>query len=142
MSDLPSLVVARLGGTVPFVLVAGAREFGRALAAPPIDKMPAAFVLPYAESYRPNKRLNRLRQAGREQVTIAVMVSVKPGVGADVHNPLAAARDALMGRLLGWQPETEHGEVEIVSGALTQAEPTHLTYQFVFQRDHAVAVTA
>jgi|GEM_PF-1223019 len=142
MSDLPSLVIAQLAGTAPFVWVKGAREFGAALQAPPVDKMPAAFVLPYAESYRPNARLNRLSQAGKEQVTIAVMVAVKPAIGADVHNPLAAPRDALVARLLGWQPESEHGELEIVSGALTEAKPTHLTYQFVFQRDHTVAVTA
>lgn len=142
MSSLPSLVIARLVGTAPFVWVKGAREFGAALGSPPVDKMPAAFVLPYAERYAPNHRLNRLRQAGKEQVTIAVMAAVKPAIGADVHDPLEAPRAALVTRLLGWQPETEQGELELVSGALTQAEPTHLTWQFVFQRDRTVAVSA
>ena len=142
MSDLASLVIARLAGTAPFTWVKGAREFGAALAVPPVDKMPAAFVLPYAESYRPNARLNRLSQSGKEQVTIAVMVAVKPAIGADVHEPLSQPRAALIARLAGWQPETEHGELELVNGRLTEAQPTHLTYQFVFQRDHTVAVVA
>lgn len=135
MSDLASATVARLSGTAPFRHVAGATEFLR-LVKPPVDKMPALFVLPFKESYSPRTPINRVRQAGVEQIAIVMMVAVKPGAGADVHNPIAAPREALIRRLLGWQPDAEDGAVLLVSGELLDAEPTHLSYQYVFRRDH------
>lgn len=136
MSDLASATVTRLAGTAPFKHVGGAREFGASLVTPPIDKMPAAFVMPYAEKYGANTLLNAVRQTGSEQVAVVVMVAVKPALGADVHNPLAAPRAALIARLLGWQPDAADGALLLASGELLDVQPTHLAWQFVFQRDH------
>lgn len=137
MSSFADLVVTRLGELVPatFRYVAGATAYLR-LTAPPIDKMPAAFVLPYSESYAGNALLNGVRQTGPEEVAIVLMVPLKPAIGADVHNPLAAPRAALVQKLLGWQPDADDGAVLLSSGALLAAEPTHLSYQIVFKRDH------
>lgn len=139
MSDLASATVTRLLELVTagdLKMVGGAREFGRSLVAPPIEKMPAAFVLPYSESYGRNTLLNAVRQTGPEQVTVVLMVAVKPAIGADVLNPFAEPRAALFAKLLGWQPDADQGAVLAVSGSLLEPRPTHVAYQFVFQRDH------
>ena len=136
MTDLASATVTRLqAAPAPFRHVAGAREF-LGLVSPPVDKMPAAFVLPFRERYGENGLVNGVRIAGTEEVAIVLMVAVKAGTGADVHNPIAAPRSALIARLLGWQPDPEDGEMLLASGELLDAQPTHLSYQFVFRRDH------
>lgn len=139
MSNLASATLTRLAALVTagdLKHVGNAREFGRSLAVPPIDKMPAAFVLPYAETYGKNTLLNGVRQTGPEQITIVLMVAVKPAVGADVLDPFEEPRAALFTQLLGWQPDADQGAVLAVSGSLLEPRPTHLAYQFVFQRDH------
>lgn len=134
--DLASATIARLSeAPAPFKYVAGAREF-LSLVAPPVDKMPAAFVLPFKEAYGGNSLLNAVRQAGTEEIAVVLMVAVKPAIGADVHNPIAAPRAALIARLLGWQPDPQDGVVLLGSGELLDAQPTHLAYQFAFKRDH------
>lgn len=136
MTDLASATVERLRAEPPpFRYVAGAREF-LSLVAPPVDKMPAAFVLPFKESYGANSLLNAVRQSGTEEIAVVLMVSVKPGIGAEVHNPIAAPRADLVARLLGWQPDASDGPVLLASGELLDAQPTHLAYQFVFKREH------
>lgn len=136
MTDLASATVARLqAAPAPFRYVAGAREF-LGLVSPPIDKMPAAFVLPFRERYGENELVNRVRIAGTEEIAIVLMVAVKAAIGSDVHNPIAAPRAALIGRLLGWQPDPEDSEMLLASGELLDAQPTHLAYQYVFKRDH------
>lgn len=136
MSSLASAIVARLQANAAFKYVAGAREFGASLVTPPIDKMPAAFVLPYSESYGDNDLLNRVRQTGPQQVAIVLMVAVRPAIGADVHDPFETPAAALKASLLGWQPDPEDGELLLVSGQLLEPRPTHLAYQYVFKRNH------
>lgn len=137
MSSLADQVVTRLRELVPasFKLVDGARAY-LSLTVPPVDKMPAAYVLPFSEDYGPNTLLNGVRQTGDEQVAVVLMVAVKPGLGADVHDPIHAPRAALVDKLLGWQPDAEDGAVLLSSGALLDARPTHLSYQLQFKRDH------
>ena len=136
MTDLASATVARLqAAPAPFRYAAGAREF-LGLVSPPVDKMPAAFVLPFRERYGENALVNGVRLTGTEEIAIVLMVAVKAAIDADVHNPVAVPRAALIARLLGWQPDAEDGELLLVSGELLDAQPTHLSYQFVFRRDH------
>ena len=136
MSSLASLIVARLQGNAAFRYVAGAREFGASLVSPPIDKMPAVFVLPYSESYGDNSLLNGVRQTGPQQVALVLEVAVRAAVGANVHDPFEAPATALKAALHGWQPDPEDGELLLVSGQLLEPRPTHLAYQYVFKRDH------
>lgn len=137
MSSFADQVVTRLGMLVPatFKVVDGARAY-LTLASPPIDKMPAAYVLPFSESYGPNTLINGVRQTGPEEVAVVIMVAVKPGIGADVHNPIHSPRAALVAQLLGWQPDAADGAVLLSSGELLDARPTHLSYQLNFKRDH------
>jgi len=134
--SLASAIVTRLQGNAAFRYVAGAREFGQSLVTPPIDKMPAVFVLPYSESYGGNDLLNRVRQTGPQQVALILMVAVRTAIGANVHDPFESPVAALKACLLGWQPDPEDGELLLVSGQLLEPRPTHLAYQYVFQRDH------
>ena len=136
MSSLASLIVAHLQGNAAFKYVAGAREFGASLVTPPIDKMPAVFVLPYSESYGDNSLLNGVRQTGPQQVALVLEVAVRAAVGANVHDPFEAPAAALKAALHGWQPDPEDGELLLVSGQLLEPRPTHLAYQYVFKRDH------
>lgn len=136
MSDLTTATIARLKeAPAPFKLVDGARAY-LSLVVPPIDKMPAAYVLPFAEKYGVNTHMNAVRQNGPETIAIVLMVAVKPGIGADIANPIAAPRAALIARLLGWQPDAADGALLLDEVQLLDAKPTHLSYQFNFYRDH------
>lgn len=138
MSSLAVLTVQRLAELVAagsLKHVGGARDY-LTLTAPPVDKMPAAYVLPYSESYGQNSLINGVRQTGPQAVAVVLMVAVRPGVGADVHDPLEAPRGAVVGKLLGWQPDAADGAVLLADGALLDARPTHLSYQLNFKRDH------
>lgn len=136
MSSLAAATVARLKGNPAFRYVAGAREFGASLVTPPIDKMPAAFVLPYQETYGPNELLNGVRQTGPQEITVVLQVAVRAAIGADVFDPFEAPGAALKASLLGWQPDAGDGALLLVSARLLEPRPTHLAYQYVFQRDH------
>ena len=136
MTDLTTATIAKLKeAPAPFKFVDGARAY-LSLVAPPVDKMPAAFVLPYTEKYGPNTHLNAVRQNGPESIAVVLMVAVKPGVGADIANPIAAPRASLIARLLGWQPDATDGALLLDEGQLLDAQPTHLSYQYTFYRDH------
>lgn len=136
MSSLASAIVARLQGNAAFRYVAGAREFGQSLVTPPVDKMPAVFVLAYSESYGDNSLVNGVRQTGPQQVALILEVAVRAAVGANVHDPFEAPAAALKAALHGWQPVPEDGVLLLVSGQLLEPRPTHLAYQYVFKRDH------
>ncbi len=136
MSSLASLIVTRLQGNAAFKYVAGAREFGQSLVTPPVDKMPAVFVLAYSESYGENNLLGAVRQTGPQQVALILMVAVRAAIGANVHDPFEGPSAALKAALLGWQPDPGDGELQLVSGQLLEPRPTHLAYQYVFKRDH------
>lgn len=136
MSDLAVRTINRLREAPPlFKHVGGAAEYVR-LVAPPVDKMPAAFVFPYSEEYGGNNLVNGVRQAGEEEIAVVLMVAVSPNVGAEVFDPLQVPRAALIGRLLGWQPDQDDGALLLASGHLLDAAPTHLSYQIQFKRDH------
>lgn len=136
MSDLASLTVQRLQ-QVPalFKYVGGIAEYARE-PKPPVDKMPAAYVLPFSETYGENDMLNAVRQTGVEEITIVLVVAASPAIGANVLNPLATPRADLIGRLLGWQPDPKDGALLLSGGRLLAVEPTHLAYQYEFKRDH------
>lgn len=134
--SLASAIVTRLQSNAAFRYVAGAREFGQSLVTPPIDKMPAVFVLPYSETYGDNSLINGVRQTGPQQVALVLEVAVRAAIGANVHDPFEAPAAALKAALHGWQPAPEDGVLLLVSGQLLEPRPTHLAYQYVFQRDH------
>lgn len=136
MTSLATATIQRLQGNPAFKLVGSAREFGASLVTPPIDKMPAVFVLPYEESYGDNELLNGVRQSGPQKIALVLQVAVRAAVGANIHDPFEAPAAALKASLLGWQPDASDGEVVLVSGHLLEPKPTHLAYQYVFQRNH------
>jgi hypothetical protein len=140
MTDLVSATITRLGEISPAQLthVAGLLSLS-SLTRPPVDKMPAAYVLPAGATYGANGVLNAVRQAGRESVTVLLMVKSKAPEGADVFNPIEAPRDAVLAQLLGWQPDDAFGPVLYQAGRLLDVQPLYFIYQMSFARDHQVS---
>ena len=139
MSDLVTATIARLAELKPssLKLVAGLLSLNH-LTTPVSEKMPAAFVMMNDESYGPNGRLNVVRQIGPEAVRVVLLIASKAPQGDDVFNPVAAPRSAVIGKLLGWQPDAEDGEVLLRSGAMIDVQATFLAYQLIFYRDHTI----
>jgi hypothetical protein len=136
MSDLANLTMQRLQeAPALFKRVAGIAEYARE-PRPPVDKMPAVYVLPFAEKYGENSLLGAVRQTGVEEIAVVLVVAASPAIGANVHNPLTAPRADLIGRLLGWQPDPTDGALLLSAGRLLAIEPTHLAYQYDFKRTH------
>lgn len=137
MSDLANLTLQRLqAAPALFKHVAGIAEYARE-PRPPVDKMPAAYVLPFAETYGDNSLLSgAVRQTGVEEIAVVLVVAASPAIGANVHNPLTTPRADLIGRLLGWQPDPNDGALLLAGGRLIAVDPTHLAYQYEFKRDH------
>lgn len=140
MTDLVAATITRLGELKPasLKLVAGLLSLN-ALTTPVTDKMPAAFVMMHDESYGPNGRLNKPQQIGKEAVRVVLLIASKAPQGADVFNPIAAPRSAVVGKLLGWQPDASDGEMLLRSGSLIDVQATFLAYQLIFHRDHTIS---
>ena len=123
----------------PLKYVGGARSYLQ-IVAPPVEKMPAAYVLPYTEKYGENSLLNGIRQTGPQSVAVMLRVPVKPaageGDGEDLFDPLEAPRAAIVAKLLGWQPDAADGALLLAEIFLVDAKPTFMTYQLNFTRDH------
>lgn len=139
MTDLVAATVARLSGppiTAPFRMVAGLLSL-IAITTPPIDKMPAAFVLPPDEAYSSqNGLLNAVRQEGIESVRLLLLIGTATPQGAAVVNPVKPARDAVVAKLLGWQPDMTDGVMLIRSAKLIDFAVNFVTYEMVFARQH------
>ena len=131
------LLEAKTTGELKYV--GGARSY-LAMVAPPADKMPSAFVLPYTEKYGDNTLLNGVRQTGPQSVAVMLHVPVTPaagsGDGEDLFDPLEAPRAAVIAKLLGWQPDDADGALLLAEVFLVAAKPPFLTYQLNFVRDH------
>lgn len=138
MSDLISLTITRLKTVSTFKLVAGLLAFN-ALVQPPLDKLPAVFALPHEKTgYGANGLLNAVRQQGRENVRLILLVASKAPQADDAVNPIQPVEDAVMTSLLGWQPDSTQGVVQFASAKLLDVQPTFFTYEMVFMRDHTV----
>jgi hypothetical protein len=136
MSSLATLTVQRLQlAPALFKHVGGIAEYARE-PKPPVEKMPAVYVLPLTEKYGDNELINAVRQPGTEEIAIVLVVAVSPAMGAEVHDPFTIPRAALIGRLLGWQPDPNDGALLLSGCRLLAVEPTHLAYQYEFKRDH------
>lgn len=110
------------------------------LTRPPLDKMPAAYVLANGTSYasQQNGLINAVRQSGIQTVRIALMIKSRKPEGDDVFDPIAAPADAVRAQLLGWQPDAADGQMLIASEKLLDVQPNFLTYEMIFARQHFV----
>lgn len=136
MSSFASLVVQRLQqAPALFKHVGGIAEYARE-PKPPVEKMPAVYVLPLTEKYGDNSLLGAVRQTGTEEIAVVLVVAVSPALGTVVHDPFTIPRAYLIGRLLGWQPDPKDGALLLSGGRILAVEPTHLAYQYEFKRDH------
>jgi hypothetical protein len=141
MTDLVSAAVVRLrelkeGGTLTTVDGLAALA---SLVKPPVDKMPAAYVLPADERYPlTNGLINGVRQLGSQSVSVVLLVAARSALGDGVFDPIATLRDAVRLKLLGWQPESAHGALLYAGGKLLDVQPTHIAWQMNFSRDHTV----
>jgi hypothetical protein len=109
-----------------------------ALTRPPVDKMPAAYVMPGDEKYGSNGLLNAVRQLGQQSVTVIVLVKNAAPEGDDVFNPVADLQTAIFGQLVGWQPDASDGALLVSACRLLNVQPNFLTYQMTFLRDHTL----
>ena len=140
MTDLVTATITRLGELKPTTLtqVAGLLALN-SLVRPPIDKMPAAYVLPGDRRYGlVNGLVNAVRQLGSQAVTIILLVGSRSPVGDDVFNPIGDLESAVIGKLLGWQPDAEFGPLLYAAGRLIDVQSLFFTYQMTFSRDHTV----
>ncbi|MCA0303480.1 MAG: hypothetical protein LCH95_13845 [Proteobacteria bacterium] len=138
MSDLVQLAIPRLRTVGTLHYVAGLLALN-ALQQPPIDKMPAAFVLPHEKTgYGASGLLASVRQTGRENLRVVLMIAARAPQGDDVVNPLQPVEDAVMTSLLGWQPDADQGALLFGASRLLDVQPTFFTSEMVFFRDHTV----
>lgn len=138
MTDLVADAIDRLKGTSPLKHVAGLLSLN-ALTMPPIDKMPAAFVLTKGATYgQANGLLNAVRQAGTQSFRVVLFIASKAPQGEDVFDPVAPVQSAVMARLLGWQPDPNFGAVQIAAEQLLDVQATFFAYEMTFFRSHTV----
>lgn len=113
------LIVERLRLEVPRLrLVGGAAQLARARDG--VTTLPAAFVLPAAETGEGNQFGNQIvqqRVTGDFVVLLAVR-NLADGEGAAALESLKPVRDAVREALLGWQPRADADNLEFVRGDL------------------------
>lgn len=137
MSDLVAATITRLEGTSPLKMVAGLLSLA-ALVAPPVDKMPCAFVMPNKKTFAANARLNAVSQTGPQTIRILLFIGTHNPQGKDAFNPVQPVEDAVMARLLGWQPDTDQNVLLIQSAQLLDLGPKYLVYEMIFSRQFTV----
>ena len=110
--------------------VAGAASYGAAIATS-FRVVPAAFVLPLAESPQPSPFMDQLVQqvvAQRVGVILAVQ-NKRDGTGGAANQDLAAVRKAVRDQLLGWAPSDESAGYEFAGGAMLDLDDQVLFWQ-------------
>lgn len=140
MTDLVAATITRLQALKPGSLtrVEGLLSL-MAQVKPPIDKMPAAYVLVNGTQYSPqNGLVNAVRQSGNQSVRIVLMIKAKKPEGDDVFDPIEPVAGAVRTQLLGWQPDAEDGQVLIASEKLLDVQANYVTYEMIFFRQHFV----
>lgn len=130
-------VIARLQApTALFVRVAGLVAYARIENDPPLHQRPHAWVMPLSDSAGPNRyQANAVAQDVQERFAVLCCLGAGAVTGDVVEgDEIEAMRDALVDRLVGWQPQPAHGAVIYAGGQLIRADPRAIYWQFVFSR--------
>jgi len=126
----PQWIIARLKGQVAALkLVSGAADLARAIES--LKQHPAAFVLPIAERAEPNA-LAAMAVSQRNETRFAVVLAVqnlRDARGETAHTDLRTLRTAVLGALLGWQPDADFDPCEFAGGALRPFDDQVLWWQ-------------
>ncbi len=114
-------VIARLAAKVPAFSgrVSGAAGHAEAMEhAPPLSRLPMAFVVPLADAAEPNTRIGEVCQ--RLHVHFGVVLVVGPAQADALGGPQAVAieglRIAVRTALLGWQPSWAETPITATQG--------------------------
>lgn len=110
-------------------LVAGAAGFANA-EAQLRNKIPAAFVLPLAESAEANELSSGISQRVAQRFGVVLAVSNHRDAGGEAAlGDLAPVRSAVMTALLGWAVDGNHDPVEFAGGRLVDLSQGVLWWQ-------------
>lgn len=118
---------ARLKTAPELKLVQGAAELRKTATAPAAHNMPAAWVVPLAETAGPNKAINAHRQglAVRFGVVLAVGDRADPR-GEAASDALDEVKDAVHRVLVGWSPPGADAAIDYVGGEVMEVETAAL----------------
>lgn len=132
-------IVERLRMEVPRLrLIGGAAQLARARDGATV--LPAAFVLPVAETAEANPYMDQgvQQKVSEDFVVLVAAQNVSDDEGAAALEALAPMRLAVRAALLGWQPDADADNVEFVRGDLVEFQDSVLWWGDTYRTGHVI----
>lgn len=132
-------IIERIRDECPvFKLVSGAADFARLSGA--LTTVPAAFVLPAAESAEPSPFGNQLvQQEVRDDFVVVIAArNLADATGLAANETLQPLRDVLFDALLAWVPAEDYANIEFRRGEFSAFDNDILWWADTFLTGHMI----
>jgi hypothetical protein len=130
-------VIARVGAEVPALKeVSGAAAWIDAMShAPPLNRLPLAYVVPVADMAESNTRIGEVCQLAHLHFGVVLVVgpSVADARGGNQAIAIEGLRAAIKGALIGWQPPEAETPVQYTHGQMLGLDGQTLWWADGFQ---------